>query len=386
MRKCYFGLAVLFVCSSMLIGCGEKEKEAGEALDPADGTETDFSGALDYDPADYVTLGEYKGLSVSYPLPYVDEEDIQMYIYDLVEENKEYNEVDRAVKEGDQVKIDYSGTVDGEEFDRETDYEFTLGQGEFLDDFEKNVIGMKKEETKTFQMTFPEDYYEELAGKTADFTVTLKTVREVITPEYTDELVAKGTEYSSIEEYEDAVREELIVAAQQESEDEAGNNALSMALENAKISGYPQALYDYCYQDVKDSCEGTAAMFGMEPEEVMMEFYGVTDLKEAAVDQVNETMVIQAIAEKEKLAVSEKDYDEEAKNLALENGYESLEEFEGDYSKIEIELLLARGKVLQFLYESSELEEVSAKEYYGEDEALIEGSEDTELFLEEDLE
>lgn len=372
MRKCYFGLAVLLFCASLLAGCGEKGKESGEALD--------------YDPADYVTLGEYKNLSVRYPLPYVDDGDLQMYIYDLVEENREYNEVDRAAKEGDYIKIDYTGTIDGEEFDKATDFEFTLGQGEFLEDFEKNVIGMKKGESGTFQMTFPADYYEELAEKTADFTVTLKSVSEVVTPEYTDELVAKGTNYSSIEEFEDAAREELIVSAQQESQDEAGNSALLMAVENAKINGYPKALYDYCYQDVEEICEGTAAMFGMEVEDVMLEYYGVTDLKEAAVAQVNETMVIQAIAEKEKLAVSEKDYDAEVQNLALEYGYESQEEFEEDYSKIEIELLLVRANVLEFLYESADLEEVSAEEYYGGDESLIDGLESTEWILEEDLE
>ncbi len=59
-------------------------------------------------------------------------------------------------------------------------------------------------------MTFPEDYFDELKGKTADFKVTLQSVSQVIQPEYTDEFVAKNTEYSSIEEYEEAIREELI--------------------------------------------------------------------------------------------------------------------------------------------------------------------------------
>lgn len=388
MKKWYFGLAVLILGSSVLAGCGGKDEETGEALESADSTEMDFSGALDYNPGDYVKLGEYKNLSVQYPLPYVSDEDVQMYIYDLVDENTEYNPVDRAAKEGDFVNIDFAGTIGGEEFEggSASGFEFTLGQGEFLDEFEKNIPGMKKGESTTFKVTFPEDYLEELAGETADFTVTLNSVSEVVVPEYTDELVAKGTDYSSIEEFEEAVREELIVSSQQESLDEAGNNALMQAVENAKVEGYPQALYDYCYQDTKEICEGTSQMFGLEMDEVIREYYGADSLEDAAVNTVNETMVIQAIAQKEKLTVSEKDYDAEAEELAMEYGYESLEEFQEDYSRIEIELLLVRENVLKFLYESAKLEEVSQEEYYGEDEFLMDETESTEWILEEDFE
>ncbi|MCM1258736.1 MAG: trigger factor [Roseburia sp.] len=384
MKKCYFGLAALLFCTSLLSGCGDKGKETGEALDKsADSTERDFSEALDYDPGDYVTLGDYKNLKVQYPLPYVSDDDMQMYIYEMVEENTEYNPVDRKAKEGDFVNIDFTGTIDGKEFEggSASDFEFTLGQGEFLEDFEKNIIGMKKGENISFQMTFPMDYWEELVGKTAEFKVTLNSVSEVVKPEYTDELVAKNSEYSCIEEYEEAVREELIVSAQQESEDEAGNNALMLAVENAKVSGYPQALYDYCYQDTKEICEGTAQMFGLELDEVIQEYYGGSSMEEAAISTVNETMVIQAIAEKENLTISEKDYEKEAEELAIAYGYESLEDFKEDYSSVEIQLLLVRENVLAFLYESADLVEVSQEEYYGDDEYLME---DTEWILEED--
>ncbi len=198
--------------------------------------------------------------------------------------------------------------------------------------------------------------------------------------------MAKNTEYSSIEEYEEAIREELIVEAQQASEDEAGSSALAQAVENAKIEGYPQALYDYTYQDTREICEGTAQMFGLEIDEVIQDYYGAENLEEAVLDAVNETMVIQAIAKKEKLEISEKDFEKEAENLSAEYGYETLEEFEEDYSRTELELILVREKVLDFLYESSELEEVSQEEYYGSDEFFIEGTESTEWILEEDEE
>ncbi len=385
MKKCYLNLLAFVCCASLLTGCGKDSSATEEAISS---TEADFSEALNYDPADYVKLGDYKKLKVQYPLPYVSDEDMQMYIYDLMDEATEYRETEDAAKSGDYVKIDFTGTIDGKEFEggSASGYEFILGQGEFFDDFEKNVIGLKKGEDVSFQMTFPEDYFDELKGKTADFKVTLQSVSQVIQPEYTDEFVAKNTEYSSIEEYEEAIREELIVEAQQASEDEAGSSALAQAVENAKIEGYPQALYDYTYQDTREICEGTAQMFGLEIDEVIQDYYGAENLEEAVLDAVNETMVIQAIAKKEKLEISEKDFEKEAENLSAEYGYETLEEFEADYSRTELELILVREKVLDFLYESSELEEVSQEEYYGSDEFFIEGTESTEWILEEDEE
>lgn len=385
MKKCYLNLAAFVCCASLLTGCGKDSSATEEAISS---TEAHFSEALNYDPADYVKLGDYKKLKVQYPLPYVSDEDMQMYIYDLMDEATEYRETEDAAKSGDYVKIDFTGTIDGKEFEggSASGYEFILGQGEFFDDFEKNVIGLKKGEDVSFQMTFPEDYFDELKGKTADFKVTLQSVSQVIQPEYTDEFVAKNTEYSSIEEYEEAIREELIVEAQQASEDEAGSSALAQAVENAKIEGYPQALYDYTYQDTREICEGTAQMFGLEIDEVIQDYYGAENLEEAVLDAVNETMVIQAIAKKEKLEISEKDFEKEAENLSAEYGYETLEEFEEDYSRTELELILVREKVLDFLYESSELEEVSQEEYYGSDEFFIEGTESTEWILEEDEE
>lgn len=385
MKKCYLNLAAFVCCASLLTGCGKDSSATEEAISS---TEAHFSEALNYDPADYVKLGDYKKLKVQYPLPYVSDEDMKMYIYDLMDEATEYRETEDAAKSGDYVKIDFTGTIDGKEFEggSASGYEFILGQGEFFDDFEKNVIGLKKGEDVSFQMTFPEDYFDELKGKTADFKVTLQSVSQVIQPEYTDEFVAKNTEYSSIEEYEEAIREELIVEAQQASEDEAGSSALAQAVENAKIEGYPQALYDYTYQDTREICEGTAQMFGLEIDEVIQDYYGAENLEEAVLDAVNETMVIQAIAKKEKLEISEKDFEKEAENLSAEYGYETLEEFEEDYSRTELELILVREKVLDFLYESSELEEVSQEEYYGSDEFFIEGTESTEQILEEDEE
>ena len=139
MKKCYLNLAAFVCCASLLTGCGKDSSATEEAISS---TEADFSEALNYDPADYVKLGDYKKLKVQYPLPYVSDEDMQMYIYDLMDEATEYRETEDAAKSGDYVKIDFTGTIDGKEFEggSASGYEFILGQGEFFDDFEKNIF------------------------------------------------------------------------------------------------------------------------------------------------------------------------------------------------------------------------------------------------------
>ena len=178
-RKNYLLAAAVIVSLAVFAGCGGKGK------DSAGGTKTDTEGSTgeadadkagtgegtqavesgDYSVDDYVTLGDYKGMEVEYIIPEVLDDDVEMYIQGELEENTEYKEItDRPAQEGDLVNIDFTGKIDGEEFDGGSaeEYELVLGSGEFLEDFEKNLVGKNAGETVTFQTTFPEDYIHRL--------------------------------------------------------------------------------------------------------------------------------------------------------------------------------------------------------------------------------
>lgn len=143
---------------------------------------------------------------------------MQSSISDLIDENTEYDQVERAILNGDYVSIDFTGTIDGKEFEGGSaeDYEFTMGEGEFLDDFESNLIGKSAGDTTTFKITFPDDYddgssEDSVAGKEAEFTVKINSVSEVVVPEYNDAvLVASVTDYDTTAAYEDFLREDLM--------------------------------------------------------------------------------------------------------------------------------------------------------------------------------
>ncbi len=366
----------------MLTGCGNDTNTQNSISD----TEAKATGIFDYDVNDYVTLGDYKGLSVRYPVPTVTEEGLEMEIEYLLNDNTEYKEVtDRGVQNGDYVSIDFDGKIDGEAFDGGTDngYEFTLGEGEFPEEFENNLIGKNAGETFTFTMTYPEDYSEEIGGKEADFSVTINSVEEVIVPEYNDAFIKEVTDYDTTAAYEEAAMEELMLDARAGAENASGEDALQLAVQNATINGYPQSLYDACYNSTIDEYQEYADMFGME----LSEFMGDEDeVAEEVLEWVNEILVSQAIAEKEGFEVTDDNYEEDAENLAFDYGYAELEEFVSDYGEVYVRVNLVREKAVEFLYENAEIEEVSEDEYYEDEDLEFEEGDDTEILFEEDTE
>ena len=171
-----------------------------------------------------------------------------------------------------------------------------------------------------------------------------------------------------------------------EAQTAAGEDALSQAIDNAKISGYPQELYDFCYNDTVDSYRSYAEMFGMDYEEFMSEFMSDEDLDEITKNWVNEIIVSKAIADKEGFAVTDQNYEEDATALAEEYGYDSLDTFLEDYGKASVIASILREKTISFLYENAEVTEVSSDEYYGAEDLLDTESADTEAIIMEDTE
>lgn len=395
----------IFMAAAMTVmlvaGCGDKKQnDTGGTEETAeqgstgsrnsaewDSTGMDFSDALEFNVSDYVKLGDYKGLEVTYPsVLAVTDENVEEEIQYELEENIEYREVkDRAAQEGDTVNIDFTGTIDGQEFEGGSaeGYELELGAGDFLEDFEKNLDGKKAGESVVFKMTFPEDYDEELGGKEVEFTVKVNSISQAVTPEYNEDFVKSVSDYETIKDYEASIREQLESDAQDESKTEAQENALNLAIGNAEINGYPQKLYDFFYDDTVTGYKNYAELMGMDYEEFLKSFMTEDDIAEMVLGQVNEYLVVCAILEKEGQEISDSDYKKLAEQMAKDNEYETLEEYENDYGAIYIRTQLARERVVDLLYESAKLTEVPYDEYHKDDEEYED--EDTEEEGDDDL-
>lgn len=317
----------------------------------------------------YVTLGDYKGLTVDRVVYTVTEEDVQNEIDNLLYSYSDTEEVtDRGVEEGDIVNIDYEGTIDGEEFDggTEEDYELEVGTDSFVEGFDEQLVGMKTGETRDITVTFPEPYDGELDGKEAVFTVTVNQISALILPEYNDDFVKENTSYSSVADYESSLPEELQAANDQDSLSSACYDALSQIIENSTVGGYPDELFEETKKEVEAAYDETAQIFGYDSAADLFE--DGYDLDEVTTEALTEKLVIYAIADKENLTVSDEEYDTYVDENVELYGYETKEEFEEDYGADSIKYDILYEKVLDFLGENTNFNDVTEEEYFGADE------------------
>ena len=148
-----------------------------------------FTATFDVFPE--IKVGDVSGIKVTRPVVEVSDTDVDRTLDVLRKQRVHYHAVERAAKEGDRVHIDYAGTIAGEAFQggEAKDFPVILGEGRTLKEFEGSLVGMTSGATKTFDVTFPEDYFaKELAGKTATFTATVNSVHEAHLPEVDDAL------------------------------------------------------------------------------------------------------------------------------------------------------------------------------------------------------
>lgn len=332
----------------------------------------------------YVKLGDYKGLEVTKIKSEVTDELLEEEISYVLEENSEYKDItDRGAQEGDSVNIDFNGTIDGESFDDGSaeDFDLVLGEGYLLDDLEAGMVDMKTGETKEISVTFPEDYDEELVGKEAVFSVTMNSIQEVIVPEYNDEFVAGISDFSTTAEYEEDLKNTLLETQEADNTYSAATDALALAIANAEISGYPEELYAKCETQYDEMNASFAEMLGVD----VADMEGTEEeKKEAVTDLVHEEMVSTAIAEKEKLSVSDAEYKEYLENNYEDYGYASAEEFETDYTKEGLMDEIIKSKVQEFLLENAKITEVSEDEYYADEEDASDETDDMNVELEEE--
>ncbi len=219
--------------------------EAGQSSQTEDVTNTTFAELMEgIDVASCVTLGDYKGLSLTKEIQQVTDEDVQKAIDSAV--STTLQEVDEAAAEGDTVNIDYVGTLDGEEFDGGSaeGYDLVLGSHSFIDGFEDGLVGCKAGEEKKLNLTFPANYNEELGGKDVVFKVKVNAVKRAA-KEISEEWVLANTDSASIEDYGRATRVQLEESNAANAEYNLQSAAWQTVVEGSTINQYPEKLVEF---------------------------------------------------------------------------------------------------------------------------------------------
>lgn len=310
----------------------------------------------------YCVVSEYKGLRYTSLSTEVTEADYKDYYDTMLESTPNYKEnpdrMETLVKEGDVLNIDFLGRIDGEEFDGGAgeDYYLEIGSGKFVPGFEDALVGAIVGSTIDIDVTFPENYYEELAGKPVVFTVTINYVAEEL-DELTDEYFAKNTSYSTQSEYEQKYLDEYLKSQKESKAKETRySDVLNSLLDNSEYFNLDEEIDEY-YNSMLTYYTDMAEGYGMSLENYVSYLQGVSltqfqsDLKTLAGITIKEQYSLRFVAKEEGYKVTDKIYDEYISIVMEENGYTNQASFEKDYEKDDIKDMILMSYTLDKLVE-----------------------------------
>lgn len=305
----------------------------------------------------YITIGEYKGLTLDNTVDAITDDDVQAQIDQDLQDKAE--PVSDGAKEGDLVTVNYVGTKNGQTFDGGTanNYDFVIGQGQMFDEFENGVIGMKKGETKEIKIDFPSDYADEtLAGQEVVYKVTVQNVRRA--GELTDEWVAKNTDYTTVDEYQESVRSQLEEEAKNSAQEVLKNTAWSTVLENSEVKEYPQEDVDSAISEFKSSMEVYAKQADMTLEE-FIDSQGISQndfdeqCQQYAEGKVKQNLIIQGIMDAEGLSLDDKESLQLQEKLVEQMGAGDIAELVGTYGQTYVDESIGLLRVEDFIIKNA---------------------------------
>ena len=273
-----------------------------------------------------VTLGQYKGLEVEKAPTEVTDAQVQAELDRMAQNVASTETVERAAEMGDTANIDFEGFDNGVPFDggKGENFDLKLGSGQFVPGFEEQLVGMTAGEEKDIDITFPENYTAELAGKAVVFHVKLNKVTATNVPELDDEFAKDVSEFDSLEELKADIRAKALEQAEKQIASNFENACVEKAAENTTVD-MPKALVEseldnqmerfaYQLQMSGYSMEQYAQMMGGDVNTMRSAF------RPAAEKQAKITVTLEKIVEAEGITVTDEDM--EAEFEALSKQYE----------------------------------------------------------------
>jgi trigger factor len=267
-------------------------------------------------------LGEYKGLTAPKEKVEVTEEDIDGELKPYIDRATRLVSVKRKAKKGDTAVIDFEGFDNGAPFEggKGENYDLKLGAGMFVPGFEEQVVGMKAGEEKDIDITFPEDYHADLAGKAVVFHVKVNEVKESQAPEVDDEFAKDVSEFDTLADFRKDLGEKLQQRKEAQAKSDFENAVLEQLVENMECEipdGMVEAQTDRLMDDYAMRLQSQGipmdqymSMMGMTPE-VMR-----ASAKPAALKQVQVELALTAVAKAEGIEVSDEECEAEVAKLA----------------------------------------------------------------------
>jgi len=351
------------------------------------GTGATFTYTVDVYPE--LELGNYKGLGVEREIVQITDEDVENVLKQQQERSAQLVVSERkVVEEGDFCVIDYMGYIDGQPFSggAAENQLVEVGAGRFIPGFEEQLVGLEVGQSAKIAVTFPEDYHaEHLAGKAAEFQVTVKELKERVLPELDDEFAKDISEFETLEELRAHIRKNLEDEATRRTNDKMENKLLELIAENSKVE-IPHSMIhreaEYLYKLFMQRL----AMDGIS-EEMYLQITGqspedlVENFEPQAEQRIIHELILEAVREKEGIDVSEEEVDDRIKEYLSGYGDDELDpearERLREYwngQRESIALTLAREKAMKLIVDNARITDVEAPSKGQEPEA--EGAEE----------
>lgn len=286
------------------------------------GKKLNFTAVVEILPE--VTLGDYKKLNVKQDKVTITADEVKEVIERMRLGFAEKKEVDRAAKTGDEVWIDFSGVdSDGNAVPGATgkDYPLNLGSNTFIPGFEEGLIGKKADETFDLPLKFPDDYHHEpLKGAEVTFTVTVKTVKEVILPEIDDEFAAKCGPFKTVAELKDDIKNELKAQKERTAGDKLKDDLVEQLVMSSNVPA-PEVLIDDQMNTIERDAIQNLMYRGMTLEQYLAEQnlthdeWRTKELREAATRRVQVGLALAELSKAEQIEVSKDELESRLNDL-----------------------------------------------------------------------
>ena len=347
-------LIFLFSAMALLLGaCGDSAEHASRTM-KVDGGE--------------IILGEYKGLKADKVICKVSDGDVDATIESELEEYVEYDVVERKAEVGDYVAFNIKSTSDGEVIEDYTgdDYGAHIGRGDFDDEFERNLVGVTAGEQKKFAISYEADYPEEvLAGNKVDYEIEVTGVEEVKYPELTDEFVQEKFDCNTVKELRESTRQRLEFENEENAKYSMQNDLIQQLIDTSVFQKYSDELYEQYKKGLEEEYLGYADWFGCDTVEEVYDSFGMTeeDVEKEILNQVYTRMVVDAIAEKEKIKISDKEYRTTLAEYVDSMEYEDDKSLLEDFGEDEVRFWMIQEKVIEFIVDQAQITEIETEQF-----------------------
>ena len=303
------------------------------------------SKEYNYDLSKYVKVGNYKGLEYTSQKASVTDEEVDVEIQRRLQKAaKTENSKTGKVENGDTINISFVGKIDGKEFEggSSESTDITVGTTQMIDGFVEGLIGKNVGESVTLNLKFPDDYGKtDLQGKAVEFKVTINSKKKISVPKLNKEFVKKNSKFTTVKEYKEGVKKELLNQKQKSIDSTVKQELWSRIINKSKAKKYPEKELNEAMSQankLEESYKAQAQNYGMEWETYLKTVMrtdkkGFEKLKqEYAKNIVFNRMVMYSIARSENISLSNREYKKEILKILEDNGYDE-ESFKKAFGK-----------------------------------------------------